>query len=89
MKPNTKGLPKDLDKIKFKNQGDHVIKKKANLVVSVWRNKRKLTILSTNTNQGNEEVQRKQKDGTLKNVTCPKSVKLYNSYMNGVDHVDP
>ena len=89
VKPNRKGLPKDLDKIKLKNQGDHVIKQKANLVVSVWRDKRKLTILSTNTNQGNEEVQRKQKDGTLKNVTCPKSVKLYNSYMNGVDHVDP
>lgn len=88
VKPNRKGLPKDLDKIKLKNQGDHIIKQKANLVVSVWRDKRKLTILSTNTNQSDQEVQRKQKDGTVKNVTCPMSVKLYNAYMNGVDHAD-
>lgn len=25
---------------------------------------------------------------TVKNVTCPMSVKLYNAYMNGVDHAD-
>lgn len=37
VKPNRKGMPKDLDKIKLKNQGDHIIKQKANLVVSVWR----------------------------------------------------
>lgn len=88
VKPNRKGMPKDLDKIKLKNQGDHIMKQKANLVVSVWRDKRKLTILSTNTNQSNQEVQRKQKDGTVKNVMCPMSVKLYNAYMNGVDHAD-
>lgn len=81
-------MPKDLDKIELKNQGDHIMKQKANLVVSVWRDKRKLTILSTNTNQSNQEVQRKQKDGTVKNVMCPMSVKLYNAYMNGVDHAD-
>lgn len=88
VKQNRKGMPKNLDKVKLKKQGDHIMRQKANLVVSVWRDKRNLTILSTNTNQSHQEVLRKQKDGTVKNVTCPNSVKLYNSYMNGVDHAD-
>jgi hypothetical protein len=88
VKQNRKGMPKGLNKIKLKNQGEHIMRKKGNLIVSVWRDKKMLTVLSTNTNQSNEEVRRRQKEGTVKNVTCPNSVKLYNAFMNGVDHAD-
>jgi hypothetical protein len=80
-------MPKGLNKIKLKNQ-EHIMRQKENLVVSVWRDKRILTVLSSNTNQSNDEFRRKQKYGTVKNVTCPNSVKLYNAFINGVDHAD-
>ena len=33
-------------------------------------------------------VKRKQKDGTLKDISCPEPIKLYNMFMNGVDCSD-
>ncbi|XP_065843443.1 piggyBac transposable element-derived protein 4-like [Oscarella lobularis] len=33
-------------------------------------------------------VERRQPDGTRKNITCPVAVKLYNSFMGGVDLAD-
>ena len=33
-------------------------------------------------------VQRKKKDGTIQEVTCPVPIAFYNKYMGGVDHAD-
>jgi hypothetical protein len=88
VKANRKGMPKEMKKMKLKNQGDSVVRQKGNLVVTLWRDKKNLTILSTNTTKKDQQVQRKQKDGSVKNVGCPNVVKLYNAHMNGVDHAD-
>ena len=34
------------------------------------------------------EVQRRKKDGTTQNISCPVSIAFYNKYMGGVDHTD-
>ncbi|KAK3107853.1 hypothetical protein FSP39_023451 [Pinctada imbricata] len=86
---NRKGLPQGLDKIKLKEQGQSIVRQKGDLTVSVWRDKKNITLLSTNCSSGQaEQVSRKQKDGSTKEVPCPLVVKLYNMYMNGVDHAD-
>ena len=33
-------------------------------------------------------VQRRKKDGTAIQVSCPKAVRLYNTFMSGVDRGD-
>ena len=58
------------------------------MVVSFWRDKKNLTILSTCTTQAGQQIQRKQMDGTVKQVGCSIVVKLYNTHINGVDHTD-
>ncbi|XP_063436760.1 piggyBac transposable element-derived protein 4-like [Mytilus trossulus] len=56
--------------------------------VTVWRDKKNINLLSTNCFGEPDKVNRKQKDGTIKEVPCPLSVKHYNMFMNGVDHAD-
>lgn len=56
------------------------------MVATDWHEKRTVTLLSANSNSLEmTEVQRKQKDGTIINVACPKVLKLYTQNMNGVD----
>ena len=49
-------------------------------------NNKNITILHTNGDSDSTSASRKQKYGSIKNVLCPEAVKLYNQYMNGVDH---
>ena len=42
----------------------------------------------TNTTVPVTTIKRKQKDGTSKDIPCPEPIKLYNMFMNGVDHSD-
>ena len=60
-----------------------------NLVVTVWQDNRAVTILSTNSQATTpQSVQRRRKDGTRKDVSCPEAIVLYNKYMGGVDKGD-
>jgi hypothetical protein len=88
VRANRKGIPKDLGKIKMKDQGKSVTKQKGNMRVTVWRDKKNITILQTNSSGDATSVSRRQKDGSSKDVPCPESIKLYNQFMNGVDHAD-
>ena len=62
---------------------------KGSLVATAWLDNRVVLALSTNS-QPNEikTISRKQKDGSLVNIDCPKAVVLYSKYMRGVDHND-
>ncbi|XP_048753373.2 piggyBac transposable element-derived protein 3-like [Ostrea edulis] len=86
VRANRKGLPKDIGTTELKEQGRNVTKQKGSMRVNVWQDKKNITILHTNGED--TSVNRKQKDGSTKNVPCPKAVKLYNQYMNDVDHTD-
>ncbi|XP_061169395.1 piggyBac transposable element-derived protein 4-like [Saccostrea echinata] len=88
VRANRKGLPKDIGQIKLKEQGKSITKQKGSMRVTVWRDKKNITILQTNSDGEATSVGRKQKDGNTTDVPCPESIKLYNQYMNGVDHAD-
>ena len=88
VRSNRKGLPPGLDRIKLKEQGQYITRQKGNMRVTVWRDKKNITVLSTNSHGNPDVVNRKQKDGSVKAVACPLAVKNYNMFMNGVDHAD-
>ena len=60
-----------------------------NLVASVWRDRKLVYVMSTNSNpKGDTTVQRRERDGTAQQVPCPPSVVVYNKFMGGVDKAD-
>ena len=86
---NRKGLPPFVAQGKLKNQGDVRQQQKGNLVATAWNDKRTVPLLTTNLDPTkNTTVQRKQKDGTICDVTCPEGIKNYTQNMNGVDRAD-
>lgn len=90
VRPNRKGFPANLLKDKdLKQQGDMIAAQKDELSAIKWKDKRIVSFLST-AEDGLQvvEVDRKQKDGSVKKVAAPKVVSEYNANMNGVDHAD-
>ncbi|GBM15864.1 hypothetical protein AVEN_260138-1 [Araneus ventricosus] len=60
-----------------------------NIVCVKWKDRRCVHILSTMENAINEcKIERKEKDGSKKEVSCPQSVVTYNKNMGFVDHFD-
>jgi hypothetical protein len=54
--------------------------------VSLWQDNRPVIVASSNTDpQSSSIVQRRQRDGSRKTLTCPTSIEVYNKYMGGVD----
>ncbi|XP_048735577.2 piggyBac transposable element-derived protein 4-like [Ostrea edulis] len=85
IRANRKGLPASIVHGKLKNQGDLRQQQKGNLVSTAWHDKRTVLLLTTNSDPTrNTTVQRKQKDGTIREVPCPEAVKHYTQNMNGV-----
>lgn len=73
--------------IKLKNL-DSLLMQKKELCAAAWKDK-KVFYLSTNCNPSETiNVQRKQKDGTIKDVPSPIIGQMYNKYMFGVDRAD-
>ena len=73
-----------------KDQGDAKVMQKGPLVATAWRDKKTIHLLSTADDPAAPAVQveRKRRDGTRNNVSCPMVVREYNAHMNGVDHAD-
>ena len=64
---------------------------KGPILALTWIDNKPVTISGTTTGipqQQLPEVQRKKKDGTLKNVACPPIISTYNCCMSGVDKND-
>ena len=86
---NRKGMPEEMKKIKLKNHGDSLLMQKKELCAAAWKDKKIVYYLSTNCDPSeNISVQRKQKDGTIKDVPSPVIGQMYNKYMFGVDRAD-
>lgn len=80
---------KSLAKKGLKNRGDSTTRQAGNLVVTVWQDNKPVSILSTNAQAATPQtVERRQKDGSRKEVSCPEAIVLYNKYMGGVDQGD-
>lgn len=80
----------DKNAIKTMKRGETVWRMKGPILALTWIDNKSVTISGTTTGIPEEqlpEVQRRKKDGTLKNVACPPIVSAYNCYM-GVDKND-
>ena len=70
-------------------RGESKYRQRGNLVVTTWRDRKLVYIMSTNTSPtATTTVNCRTKDGHVENVTCSLSIQLYNSYMGGVDRAD-
>lgn len=81
----------DKNAIKTMKRGETVWRMKGPILALTWIDNKSVNISGTTTGIPEEqlpEVQRRKKDGTLKNVACPPIVSAYNCYMGGVDKND-
>lgn len=90
VRSNRKGMPESIRSCKLKNRGDYKIMQKNELCATTWKDKKNLFFfLSINCDpQEKIHVQRKQKDGTVKDAPCPVICQQYNKFMFGVDRAD-
>lgn len=87
--PTRKNLPKLCDDKKM-TQGDYDwATSQTGLVAMKWKDKKCVHLLS-NFHDPNSltDVERRQKDGTVKSVKCPSAIQDYNQNMNCVDKLD-
>ena len=62
---------------------------KVKVTVSVWKDNKVVTMMSTNSQpSATGSVLRRQKDGSRIQICCPEAVKMYNCYMGEVDRGD-
>jgi hypothetical protein len=74
---NRRRLPDDAKRLKLRRRGDTVFRQKGNEVLTVWKDKRQVNLLSTNSNAKMVDNPRK-----------PEAVIKYNAHMGGVDKRD-
>jgi hypothetical protein len=92
---NRKGWPSSLkavkDLAKTMERGDHKSEMVENNTIQclVWKDTKPVTLLNTIcTPAAMSQVPCRNKDGTRTQITCPEAVRLYNTYMGGVDLFD-
>ena len=93
VRSNRQGIPRDIalttQQVKRLRQGESVFRRKGNLVVTVWKDKKPVHFLSTQSNPvGDNRVNRRQRDGTIVEVPSVPVVKSYNNNMGAVDLSD-
>ena len=69
-------------------RGKSIQIKDGNMVFSLWQDNKLVTMLSTNCEKGERNVQRKQKNGSRNTLSCPLNIIKYNWFMGGVDRTD-
>ena len=90
MVTNRKGFPTEL-KTKMKKKGslrrgDCEVVQSGNIVISLWQDTRPVLCIYNNAQPTDTvTVSRKQKNGSTIYIPCPKAIKMYNTYMGGVD----
>lgn len=87
--PKRKTLPKFTADNKLKRGQFEVFTNTSGVVAYKWKDKRSVHLLSNfHEPLGNSEVKRKEKNGSIKKVCCPKALIDYNANMNFVDKFD-
>ena len=90
---NRQGIPREFapttQQVKRLRQGESLFLRKGNLVVTVWKDKKPVYFLSTQSNPvGDLQVNRRQHDGSIIQVPSVPVVKSYNNNMGCVDLSD-
>ena len=73
------------------SRGDYisVLSSRGDVECVLWKGNKCVPFLNTVAKPGTDTtVNRKAKDSSRQAIKCPKSVKLYNQYMGGVDIAD-
>lgn len=85
-----KHMPKNLSADKALKRGEYDWAVSCDNIVCVkWKDRRCVHILSTMENPTTEcKIERKERDGSKKEISCPQSVVSYNKNMGFVDHFD-
>ena len=94
-RPNRKKWPKDqlnptaLNKVLKRGEHRSVLVSSGQVECLVWKDNKVVSLINTVTEPEQlTTVNRRNKDGTRKQITCPQSVKEYNANMGGVDLAD-
>ena len=61
---------------------------KEGLLCVHWKDTKDVLLMSNCHTPEMTNVQRKKKDGTIQEVSCPVPIAFYNKYMGGMDHAD-
>ena len=81
-------FPEELKHLRL-SRGDIVFRQKGSEVATIWKDKRKVAILSTMTPaQAVTTVEHRQPDRITKDIPCPQAIATYNAHMGGVDKGD-
>ena len=82
-----KGIPIDLRHARLA-KGEIRIRQSGNLTITLWRDKRIVSLLSTMTQPANTTHVTRREGNDSKSVICPTAIKTYNMQMAGVDKGD-
>ena len=90
---NRQGIPRAIapktQRVKRLRRGESLFLRKENIVVTVWKDKKPVYFLSSQSDPvGNDTVRRRQRNGTVIQVPSAPVVKTYNNNMGGVDLSD-
>ena len=70
-------------------RGDSLTLQSGNVCATAWMDRRVVMVMSTGCDPSTAGlVQRKEKDGSQVQVSCPESVIFYSKHMGGVDRGD-
>lgn len=83
-----RGFPSSLRGIHLQ-RGESEFRQSGQLTAVVWQDKRPVHMLSTLSQPAAlETVSRRQRDGSMQQVSCPTAISTYTKYMGGVDRGD-
>ena len=90
IRQNRKGFPAELKEFTKMERGQfHTKQVDGKLTATVWQDTKLVSFLSNiSPPKADTTLARKQRDGSVKNITCPPCVPLYNANMGGVDRCD-
>ncbi|KAF2351878.1 PiggyBac transposable element-derived protein [Trinorchestia longiramus] len=88
IRSNRKDMPQLKDDKSLKRGQFDYRSTPSGITVYKWKDSKSVHLVSNYHGIDITSVQRRQKDGTKKNVSCPVVVKDYNQYMGGVDKHD-
>ena len=92
-RPNRRNWPREFKNMaglnKEMSRGDFKTAQCGKVQCIVWKDNRCVSLINTITDpQATTTIMRRNKDGTRVAIPCPEAVKLYNTYMGGVDLAD-
>ena len=89
VRPSRRGIPCVIKQKEKLDRGEHRFQTNGQIAAIKWQDRKPVTVLSTGFNPSSVvKINRKNKDGTKSELSCPTAIAWYNKVMGGVDHFD-